>query len=434
MIIGGDPGSEGSGSGDGFPDPPTGSPGEIGAIARALEGAAEDFESLESGLRGASATLAEDWQGYAAAAYHACSDGLASVARGGVESFHDCAHAVSGYSRALDHAQSEIRRLRVLYDAAMAAEASASTAAGGLQNKLAAAKKPAEVTKLNNKITSDDTDAQNAAYDAGGYARQATAVLDEFNAAQARYTQVLTGARLTPNGGPAPGSPFLPSEPAGAPGPWFGAPAFAGAAGNLPGAYGGVIPAGNPLSVSDQIPGYGIYYDATHGNLTSPADLTDVIVAVVSLGTGGPLEDLAARAAARLGIGAAGRVAVDEAGEAAYKQTMKDLLDRGLNKSLARANAGVARSTAVDDTTAAQAAARKTLVVGTVKALGQRGVLPTGVADAVSAWAQGNGMYTGWAVAKLVSLRIALVKSGSSAGFQAARAVAGILKLMGKGP
>jgi len=433
VIIGGDPGSGSTGSGGGFPDSPTGSPGEIGAIARALVGAGDDFENLESGLRSASATLAEDWQGYAAGAYHACSDGLATVARGGAESFRDCARAVSGYSRALDHAQSEIRRLRVLYDAAMAAEASASSAGGGLENKLASAKKPAELTKLNDKITSDQTDAQNAAYSAGGYARQATAVLEAFKAAQSRYTQVLSGDRLTANGGPAPGSPFRPSEPAGAPGPWFGAPAFGGMPGDLPAAYGGVIPAGNPLSVSDQIPGYGIYYDATHGNLTSPGDLTNLIVAVASLGMGGPLEDLAARLAARVGIGAAGRAAIDEAGTSAFKQAMKDLLGRGLNKSLARANAGVAREEAIANETAAQAAARKTVAVGVVKALGQKGLLPTGVADAVKAWADGNGVYTGYAVAKLVSLRIALVRSGTTAGFQAARAVAGILKLMGQG-
>jgi uncharacterized protein YukE len=241
MIIAGDPGTASGAAG--FPDPPTGSPGGVAAIARSLSSAAEDFDRVHGRLNVASSTLAEDWQGYAAAAYHACSDGLASVARGGAESFRDCADALTGYSRALDHAQSEIHRLRGLYDAAMAAEASAAGAVSGLQNKLGAATKQSDITKLSDKISSDQTAVQNAGFSASGYARQATAVLEEFRQAESRYAQVLDGARLTPNGGPAPGSPFEPFEPVGAPGPGFGVPATVGSVvpGLLAGAFGGVI-------------------------------------------------------------------------------------------------------------------------------------------------------------------------------------------------
>src|SRR6202035_1084994 len=129
VIPGGNPG----GGGVAFPNPPTGSPGEITAIARSLSSAADDLERVGGGLRGASATLAQDWQGYAANAYHASSEGLATVAHGGAASFRDCAQALSGYSSALDHAQSEIHRLRGLYDAEVAAQASAAGTIGGLQ-------------------------------------------------------------------------------------------------------------------------------------------------------------------------------------------------------------------------------------------------------------------------------------------------------------
>jgi uncharacterized protein YukE len=322
VIAGGNPaGTAGVG---GFPDPPTGSPGDIAAIARALSGAADDLEHVDGGLRGASATLATDWQGYAAAAYHGASDGLASVARGGAESFRDCARAVSGYSGALEQAQSEIHRLRVLYDAAMAAEASAGSTVSGLQNKLASATKPAQISKLNTGISSAQSDAQNAAFDASGYARRASSTLDEFKHTQARYAQVLSGARLTPGGGPAPGSPFVPFEPAGAPGPGFGVPLTAGAIfpGLLSSAYGGVIPVGNPWA--NPIPGYGRYEDDTTPEAVPTNDLANAVALVAAPEAAGPVEDLlgsgARTLAERLGIGTAEREAAQgAAGQAAAR-------------------------------------------------------------------------------------------------------------------
>ena len=77
MIAGGD----GGGAGTAFPDPPKGSPGEIGAIARSFHDAAAQLDQCEHGLKGASAGLAGDWQGYAANAYQASSSGLAVLAR-----------------------------------------------------------------------------------------------------------------------------------------------------------------------------------------------------------------------------------------------------------------------------------------------------------------------------------------------------------------
>lgn len=443
MIVGGDPGSASGGGGGGFPDPPTGSPGEIDSIVRSLSSAADDFESVESGLRSASATLAEDWQGYAANAYHACSEGLASVARGGAESFRDCAQAVSGYSRALDHAQSEIGRLRVLYDAAMTAEASAASAASTLGNKLASATKPAEMTKLNNKISSAQTDAANAAYSASGYARQATAVLEDFTQAQSRYTQTLTGTTL-PNGRPGPASPFGPfAEPPGAAGPGFGLPVSGGAAmpGVLPGVYGGVIPTGNPWS-QNQIPGYGAYYDSGHQNLTSPGDVTNLIVAVATLGTGGAIEDLGgalgrklASLAAEMGLGAGGREAVQEAGADEYAQILKELEERGRvpTSSSSQRVAWAGRKQAIQEATAAQAEVRGKVADAALNVITKGGVaLPPGLHEILVEVAAHGGVYLGWAVAKLVAMRNALAGAGGPLANAGIHMIDGILKAISR--
>jgi uncharacterized protein YukE len=442
VIIGGDPGSAGSG-GLGFPDPPTGSPGDIDGISRSLSSAADDFENVESGLRGASATLAEDWKGYAANAYHACSDGLASVARGGAASLRDCARAVSGYSRALDHAQSEIRRLRVLYEAAVAAEASAMTAASGLENRLASATKYSDITKLNSHISADQGSAANAAYSAAGYARQAAAVLEEFKQAQSRYTQLLTGATL-PNGSRGPGSPFGPfAEPAGAPGPGFGLPFAGGAAmpGVLPGVYGGVIPTGNPYS-NNQIPGYGPYYDAGHQNLTSPGDLTDVIAGVATLGVdlpvgavGGALARKLAALAAEMGLGTAGREAAAQTGDDAFEQLLKEIEEKGRvpSSSSSQRAASAARERAAQAADAAQSEARAKVMDAGLNALSAGGVsLPPGVQHILVELSARGGLYLGYAVAKLVEIRNALDAVGGPAANAGIHAINGILEVISR--
>jgi uncharacterized protein YukE len=427
MIVGGNPGA-----GAVFPDPPTGSPGEIAAIARSLSGVGDDLEHVDGRLHGASATLAQDWQGWAAAAYHACSDGLASVARGGAESFHACAQAVAGYSHALEHAQSQIKRLRVLYDAATAAEASASSALGGLQSKLASTTKASAVSDLNSRIASAQTASQDAAFSATGYARQAAAVLAEFKHAEGRYTQVLAGARLTPGGGPAPGSPFRPFEPAGAPGPGFGVPATAGAIfpGLLAGAYGGVIPVGDPWA--SDIPGYGVYMDATHGNATSPGDLTNLI-GLLAGGVIGPFrglgEEWLIKLAAAVGVGGVGRTAVDEAEQKAIAKALQEALGGGTRRAEAQGLARAAGGKAAAAQLAAQNVTRSKLVETIAGAAASRGLLPTGAADLLTTMARGGQLYTAYGIAKLVALRDALARAGGLAG---AHVIDVILRVVGR--
>ena len=176
MIAGGD----GGGAGTAFPDPPKGSPGEIGAIARSFHDAAAQLDQCEHGLKGASAGLAGDWQGYAANAYQASSNGLAIVARAAAETFRECGGAMSGYAKALEHAQSEIQRLRRLYDDAQTRQVNAATAASHLSTQLAAATKPAEVHQLQGEFTHASNQVTGAADEASGYAGRAVQVLSDF--------------------------------------------------------------------------------------------------------------------------------------------------------------------------------------------------------------------------------------------------------------
>jgi uncharacterized protein YukE len=169
MIPGGDSG----GPGAGFPDPPKGSPGEIAAIARSFHDAAGQLDQCEHGLKGASAGLAGDWQAYAANAYQASTNGLATVARAAAETFRECGGSMSGYAKALAHAQSEIQRLRRLYDEAQTRQTNAATAASHLSTKLAAATKPADVHQLQCELTHASNQATGAADEASGYAGRA---------------------------------------------------------------------------------------------------------------------------------------------------------------------------------------------------------------------------------------------------------------------
>jgi uncharacterized protein YukE len=318
VINGGGPSPAGSAA---FPDPPKGSPGEIAACAHTLSGAADDLERADAGLRGVSSGLQADWQGYAAAAYHSSSEALASVARGGSQTFRECAHAVSGYGTALDHAQSEIRRLRTLYDDAKIRQAAAANLAGRLGTALMAAHKQPEVTRLETQVTTVQGQSQDAGTEADGYARRATTVLTEFKQASRGYEQTLSGVQPGQPGGPL-GSPFSPT---GHPGPGFGAPfnsfSMPGAGGLVPGglsAYNGVIPVGNPWA--SPIPGYGYYKDATTPEAVPDGDLTNLILLLGPIAAA-PLKELGGEAlsalARELGLGAGGRTAVEEAGQSA---------------------------------------------------------------------------------------------------------------------
>ncbi|MDQ6775094.1 MAG: hypothetical protein M3071_02490 [Actinomycetota bacterium] len=433
MIPGGNPG----GGSVGFPNPPTGSPGEIAAIARSLSSAADDLDRVGGGLRGASSTLAQDWQGYAANAYHASSDGLATVAHGGAASFRDCAKALSGYSSVLDHAQSEIRRLRRLYDAEMAAQASAASALTGLQSKLASATKPAAVTNLTSQISTAQTAAQNAATGATGYAGQASTVLADFKRAETRYADVLNGTTLTPGGRPALGGPWLPFAPAGAAGPGFGAPTTDG--GVLPGAlaaaYGGVIPVGNPWA--SPIPGYGVYEDGHTPEAVPDGVITQAAVLVGSFFAAGPLGDLGAGVlrslGEALGIGGAGSAAVTAAGERAYAEKVLAALENGAtrNTSLTAILRGAAgnRADAAIMKEITQAQVRAQAIATAVKMAGSK--LPTGVSDIITEIANRGWAYSSWSAGKLVSAQSALIKVGTPVALAAAQVIGAILKAVG---
>jgi uncharacterized protein YukE len=434
MIIGGGPGPAATA----FPDPPTGSPGEVGSIARALSQASEDLDHAGAGMRAASATLAQDWQGYAAQAYHACSDGLTSVAQGGAASFRECAEAVSGYARALDHAQSEIRRLRGLYDAEMAAQANAATALNGLANKLGSATKPAAVKDLNSQIFAAQTAGTNAATGATGYARQANAVLEEFRGAETRYAQVLSGATLTPGGRPAPGGPWVPFASAGSPGPGFGVPTTVGGVvpGVLPSLYGGTIPVGNPWS--SPIPGYGVYKDATTPEAVPDGIITDGTMLAASFFAAGPLGDLGAGAlrslGEALGIGGAGSAAITAAGRTAYAERVLGALESGETRSSpfsgALSSAAARRAAAEIQTEISQATVRAKAIETVVNAVSSK--LPTGVPAFITEVANRGWAYVGWSMGKLVSVQSALIKIGSPTALAAAQVIGVILKVVGR--
>jgi uncharacterized protein YukE len=438
MIIAGDPGGGGPGSAA-FPAAPQGSPGGIAAAARALSQAGDELDHTEAGLHGASSMLASDWQGYAAAAYHASSSGLASVARAGAETFRECAQAVSGYGRVLDHAQSEIRRLRVLYDDAKGRQAAASGLAGRLEGALLGATKQSDVTRLDTQVKTATGQGQDAGHEADGYALQASRVLSEFRAAEARYTAVLSGDRPG-----SPGTPFAsPFSGAGSPGPGFGVPfntfgplgtgSFVPAGLN---AYNGVIPVGNPWS--SPIPGYGVYLDATTPEAVPTDDLTDAILFIAPL-FAGPAGDLGASAlrqlAADLGIGAAGRAAVTDAGQEAIDRALADAFSSGATRytrlsqiirgalnegNLARAEAEIE-----------QGETRAAISDLALKIADAKDLLPSGVSDILSELAERGWVYKGYAIAKLVTVRDALLRLGTPAGRSAARALDGILNTIG---
>ncbi len=438
-----------------FPDPPKGSPGEIAACARTLANGGEDLDHVEGGLRNASSSLESDWKGYAAAAYHASSTALASVARGGSAEFRECAHAVSGYGQALDHAQSEIRRLRTSYDDAKQRQATASGLAGRLGTSLAAAHKPDDITRLSGQITQAQGHADQAGIDADGIARRAQAVIDDFKRQAARYQGILEGQPpgqpANPFGGPFSGGPS-PFSPSGSAGPGFGVP-FSGPAldgsGVTPGGldqYSGVLPTGSDPYKSP-IPGYPTYWDSRHENLTSPDDLTNLIMLLGPVAAA-PLRDLggdAVRALAReLGIGAGGRAAVDAAGQQAARNAARGLarIERILAEDgkpkigpdgqpetlVTPGRAAAARQAEVAKQLAQRELRIKALsgvghVLEQVKLL----PLPPGVRDAITTIVVNRFGYTAAVGSQLVRLQDRLTGIGTPAALQAAKLIGRIL-------
>jgi uncharacterized protein YukE len=440
-----------------FPEPPKGSPGEIAACARTLANGGDDLDQVEGGLRNAGSSLASDWQGYAAAAYHASSSALAAVARGGSTEFQECARAVSGYGQALDHAQSELRRLRTSYDDAKQRQASASGLAGQLGTSLAAAHKPGDITRLSGQITQAQGHADQAGIDADAIARRAQGVIDDFKQQAARYQGILEGQQPgrppMSFGGPFESGP-TPFSPLGSPGPGFGVPftgpGLTGDNGLVPGGldqYSGVLPTGSDPYKSP-IPGFPTYWDSRHENLTSPDDLTNLILLLGPVAAA-PLRDLggdALRALAReLGIGAGGRAAVDAAGEQAARQAARGLgrIERILAQDgkpkigpdgqpetiVTSGRAGAARQAEVAKQLAQRELRIKAVsgaahVLEAVKLL----PLPAGVREALATIAINRYGYTAAFGSQLVQLQDRLTSIGSPVALKAAGLIGRILR------
>jgi uncharacterized protein YukE len=430
-VIAGGAGGGGSGNAS-FPDPPKGDPGGITSAARSLRNAADDLEHAEGGLHGANAELEADWQGYAANAYHSSSSTLAQVARGASETFRDCAHAVSGYATALDHCQSEIKRLRHAWKAAKHRQAANEALALKLSTSVTATTKPHDATRINTQATTASGQADDAGTEADQYAQKATTALNDFHHKASSYQRTLDG--YAPGQAPGPfGAPFTAP---GTPGRTFGLPSNGFPLPADPSAltpYNGVIPVGDPWK--SPIPGYGVYKDATTPEVVPTDDLTNAILLIATLGGSGGI-DLGANAlkaiAGRLGLGAAGRQALKEAGEEAYEKEIADAIASGEGKHasfvkiLQRARDG--RLTASAETESAQQQARADLIDGLLDNADEAGVLPDGVKDVVANLAHNGWAYTSYTTAKLDAVRTALLKTSNPAARAAARIIGTILR------
>lgn len=428
-----------------FPDPPKGDPGAIAGAARTLHTAADDLVSAHGGLRGASAQLESDWQGYAANAYHAAAGGLTSVATAAAQEFRDCAAAVAAYGTALDHAQQEMKRLRHLYDEALKRQAAALKLAQHLAGSITPHTKPAEVTRTNTQIGNCDTQAGDAVSEANGYARRATQVKSDFHQSAGRQQQVLDGARPGHAHGPL-GSPFSPT---GHPGPGFGAPftnfnlpgASPGPSGFTPGgldAYNGVIPVGDPWH--SPIPGFGVWMDHITPEAVPTDDLTNVIALLASFGAAGAARDLGGAALKALlesvGGGSAGREVLDRAGSRAFQQTLKELTDDGAAHGEpfrgVLAKARQAEQLARAEAAVSQGAVRRELFKRAIDVISHIRPLPPGVQDGLKAIVDHGSSYLNGMVIKLVSLQSRLNTSGTPASRAAARAIGAILRGIGR--
>jgi uncharacterized protein YukE len=400
-----------------FPEVPQGDPGAISGCASTLRSAADDLEHAESGLHGASGSLQSDWQGFAAQAYHAASNGLAAVVGGGAETFRECASAVSKYGADLDHVQSQLRHLKQQYEDAVRRETGAEGLAGRLQGALAATTKQPEITKLGTQIGNAEQQAQDAVHEANGYALRAQGLVTEFKGKAQAYAATLNGQDLR-HGGPL-GAPF---SPPGTPGSGFGIP---NPGGIFPGvnpdgldAYTGVLPVGDPWN--SFIPGYGIYMDATHGNLTSPDDLTNLIVTIATLGGGALLRDLAPAAlraiAAELGLGAAGREAAEESGQEVYEEIFGGARASGATRSTSMTSimkgAAGARDAKVIETELAQNEFRGKVLENLMDVAGRLGAaLPPGAKEIAGEVAARGWIYSSYLLGRGSQVASSLLRS-----------------------
>jgi uncharacterized protein YukE len=422
-----------------FPDPPKGDPGAISGCASVLQRAAGDLDHAEAGLHGANGSLQADWQGFAAQAYHAASSGLAAVTRGGAQTFRECASAVSRYGSDLDHVQSELRGLKRLYEDALRRQAAADGLAGRLQTALGSATKQSEISTLGTQIGNAQQQALDAVTEANGHARRAQNLVNDFKRKAQGYAAALSGQAL---GHPGPlGSPF--SAP-GMPGAGFGIP---NPGGLFPGVnpdgldpYRGVIPVGDPWNSS--IPGYGIYMDATHGNATSPDDLTDLITFFAGGLAAGPLKDLGERALSTVLGGLGYGSAAAEGLSAAQIREATNALDELVASGAARGSTPLRdlAPTAIDDGRALGAAkyavdlheVRATLGDLLLKVANSKVPLPPGASEIASEVMHRGWVYSSYALARLGQLQHALEASASPVAREAANAMGTILRASGR--
>jgi uncharacterized protein YukE len=432
------PVSAGNGAGTtAFPDPPQGSPGEITAVARTLSNAADDLEGADGGLRGASGALASDWQGYAANAYHTCSEGLAQVAHAGAQTFRECAHAVSGYAAALDNVQSELRRLKALYDDAIRRQAAANSLSTRLDGAVTPTTKPADAHRLQTQATTANNQAVDAGTEADGYAGRATAALGHFKAAASGYEQTLNGVQPGQPSGPL-GSPFSTT---GHPGTGFGTPYVnfnlpgPTTGGSVPGGlnqFDGVIPVGNPWH--SPIPGYGFYKDATTPEIVPDNDLTNLVLFLAPLAAGpaGDLGESALRQLAEsMGFGVEGHAAVDAAEREAFDETLSKL--RAAEGKSSRLSSILNRATQAGNQAAAttQVAQHETTARWAdiaLDAANRAGVLPQPAKDVLSEIIHRGWIYSSYTAATLRDLQSRLIAAGGTASRAAANAIGAILR------
>jgi len=204
--------------------------------------------------------------------------------------------------------------------------------------------------------------------------------------------------------------------------------------GSLENTYGGVIPVGYPWAPGG-IPGYGAYLDGQEPN-TSPGDLTNLILAICTLGDAAgarELGELGLRSLVKaLGLGAAGRAAEDETEQEVFDETLEKELEAGVRKKAAVRAARAASAKAGIETTIAQEETRATVLEAGIKVLDGQGLLPTGVADTLIEMAHRGGFYVTYAIAKLVTIQNALVSAGGPTAAAAARAIGGILRLVSR--
>jgi uncharacterized protein YukE len=431
-VIPGGTGGGGTGNTP-FPDPPKGDPGGITGAARSLGNAADDLENAEGGLHGASAEIEADWQGYAAAAYHSSSGTLARVARGAAETFRECAHAVSGYAAALDHCQSEIRRLRHAWEKAKHRQAANEAMALTLTTSITATTKPDDATRITTQANTASGQANDAGTEADHYALRAHTALVDFKQKASTYQSTLEG--YSPGEAPGPfGAPFTAP---GTPGRTFGLPSdgfpLPGDAHSLD-PYNGVIPVGDPWH--SPIPGYGVYKDATTPEAVPTDDLTNAVLLIATLG-GSAGVDLGANAlkavAEELGIGSVGRGAVGEAYRKAEQEVIDKAIASGEGRStkfaniLARARAA-GQSEAIE-TQVAQHEARADLLDALMEDADQAGALKVdGVKEVVTQLVRNRWAYTSYTTAKLDAVRTALLKTDNPAARAAARIIGTILR------